>query len=74
MGRFPTLGAKEVILVFKKAGFEENRQTGSHLVLKHPTTKRRVVVPMHVGDIKRGTLRQIIKDAGMTEEEFRELL
>jgi predicted RNA binding protein YcfA (HicA-like mRNA interferase family) len=45
-------------------------QTGSHAKLGHPNTPSRVTVPIHSGDIKPGTLRSILKQAGMTVEEF----
>jgi len=61
--------------VLSKAGFGVDHQTGSHLTLMHPDTNRRAVVPRHGGrDLRPGTLRSIIRDAGLTVEEFRRLL
>jgi len=42
--------------------------------LKNPISGRRTTVPIHGGDIKRGLLKQILKQAGLSEREFRELL
>ena len=58
-----------------KAGFYEDRQKGSHLILVHLETKRRTVVLMHRGrTIKKPLLMVIINDAGLTIAEFLELL
>jgi predicted RNA binding protein YcfA (HicA-like mRNA interferase family) len=45
MGKLPALTAKKVIRALKRAGFIEDRQKGSHMVLIHPDTKARTVVP-----------------------------
>ncbi len=68
--RLPMLKPKEVVRILKHAGFEELRQSGSHLILAHRETRTIIPVPMHSGDIKRGLLMGIIKQAGMTQEEF----
>jgi predicted RNA binding protein YcfA (HicA-like mRNA interferase family) len=59
-----------------KAGFVVDRIVGSHHVLVHPSDPRRTVtVPVHAArDLKRGTLRSIIRQAGFTVEEFVDLL
>jgi predicted RNA binding protein YcfA (HicA-like mRNA interferase family) len=49
------------------------RGKGSHLALVSPDGRRLLIVPNH-GDVKRGTLRALIRQAGMTVEEFRALL
>jgi len=74
MSRLPSLSAKDLIKALLKAGFIMERQKGSHLRLYHPVNKRQTVVPMHSGDVPRGLLKGIIKQAGLTEEEFRNLL
>ena len=56
----------------KRAGFEESRQSGSHLVLRHEDG-RQTYLPMHTGDLPMGTFRSILKQAGLIEEEFRDL-
>lgn len=71
----PVLRAREVVAALGRAGFGAHHQTGSHLVLKHPGPPvRRVTIPMHGGDLKRGTLRSIIRESGFTVEEFVALL
>jgi predicted RNA binding protein YcfA (HicA-like mRNA interferase family) len=55
-----------------RAGFEVRRQSGSHVVLRH-TDGHQTYVPMHTGDVPSGTFRSILKQAGMTEDSFRNL-
>ena len=76
MKNLSALNARKVIKALRKCGFEKDRQKGSHLIMIHPTTNRRVVVPVHKGKtIKKPLLQSIIEDdAGMTIEEFLELL
>ncbi|MBI4285440.1 MAG: type II toxin-antitoxin system HicA family toxin [Chloroflexi bacterium] len=62
-----------MVLVLRKAGFQFDRQRGSHLVYYHPKTNRTVVFPKH-REIKRGTLREILREMDITAEEFRKLL
>lgn len=75
-GKLPVVSGKRVIQAFTKAGFEVNRIVGSHHVLVFPGgPTRTVTVPVHAGrDLKPGTLRSIIRQAGLTVEEFVELL
>ena len=68
------LKAKEVVRVLKKLGFEEMRQTGGHLIMAHRETHKIIPVPMHSGDIKRGLLMGMIKQAGLTQKEFVDLI
>jgi predicted RNA binding protein YcfA (HicA-like mRNA interferase family) len=64
-----------VIQALKRAGFIEDRQKGSHLVLIHPETKARTVVSVHSGrTIKESLLRSIIRDASLSVDEFLKLL
>ncbi len=74
MTRVPQHTPTHVVAALKRAGFDENRQKGSHLYLVHPQTKRRTSVAIHPRDLPRHTLKDIIRQAGLTEEEFRKLL
>jgi predicted RNA binding protein YcfA (HicA-like mRNA interferase family) len=74
MPRLPRVSAREVVAALRRAGFMERRQTGSHLTMHDPTTGTRVIVPMHGGDMKVGTVHDIIQRAGLTVEQFIELL
>ena len=64
--------ARELIGFLKRNGFIEKRQSGSHLVLKHPRTGRRTVVPVRAGDLPKGLLHRILKVAGFSLDEFME--
>ena len=74
MSRLPTLTARKVFQALERGGFELYHSHGSHLYLIHPRTNRLTTVPMHPGDLRRGLLKQIIKQAGFSEVEFRKLL
>lgn len=63
-----------VVKALKQAGFVKAKQTGSHLILWHPQTKRIVSVPIHTRTLKKGLLSGIIKEANLSLEEFLELL
>ncbi|HEY5300204.1 MAG TPA: type II toxin-antitoxin system HicA family toxin [Acetobacteraceae bacterium] len=74
--RLPAVNARQVLRALQRAGFVLDRIVGSHHVLAHPDDPRRTVtVPLHgARDLKLGTLRSIIRQAGFTVEEFRNLL
>ena len=74
--RLPTLKATEVLRALEKAGFVVTRSKGSHRRLVHASDPTRATtIAVHKGkDIPRGTLGAIIEQAGLTEEEFLELL
>ncbi|WP_456474647.1 type II toxin-antitoxin system HicA family toxin [Candidatus Pyrohabitans sp.] len=74
MPKLPSLTPKKIIRVLKKKGFVLDRVKGSHHLYYHPETKRRVVVPFHKRDLPKGTLLEILKQAGISKEELRELL
>jgi len=76
MTKIPMLTARDVIRGLKKAGFVLYRQArGSHEIWYNPATKRRTTVPNHPGtDIPRGTLKAILKEAGLSMDEFLELI
>ena len=75
MAKLPALTARKVVRALHRAGFVEDRQKGSHLMLIHPETKARTVVPVHPGrTIKDPLLRAIIRDANLSADEFIELL
>ena len=74
MTRLPTVLPKDVLAALQRAGFEVDHQTGSHVILRHPITQARTVVSIHSRDLPRGTLKKILRQAGLSEDEFRELL
>jgi predicted RNA binding protein YcfA (HicA-like mRNA interferase family) len=69
----PALSGKECIGVLEKAGWSVARQRGSHIVLRKAGYPRGVCVPNHTV-IDKGTLASLIRQSGLTQEEFRKLL
>lgn len=74
--RLPAVSAREVIAALRRARFVVDRVSGSHYLLQHPDHPRRAVtVPFHGSrTLKPGTLRNIIRQAGLSVDEFRDLL
>lgn len=70
MPKLPSYKPREILQKLKTLGFEEDHITGSHVILYHPVTKRRAVVPYHLKDIPKGTLSSMLKEAGITKQEF----
>lgn len=56
---------RELLKILKDDGWEIKNQRGSHIHLVHPTKKGKVQIPNHSGDIKIGTMRSILKQAGL---------
>lgn len=71
----PAVTGKQVVAVASRSGFRFDRQAGSHAVYLRESDKRRVTIPMHAGKaLKPKTLAGIIRDMGLTVEEFTALL
>ncbi len=72
--RIPLISGIEVIKRLKRAGFIATRQKCSHVRLEKSLGEKtiKLTVPLHQ-ELKRGTLHRIIKDAGLTLEEFEAL-
>ena len=74
MAKLPTdLSGRKVRAVLERAGFTFVRQKGSHMILRRSSPAAWVVVPDH-RQVKPGTLRGIVADAGLTVDEFVDLL
>lgn len=77
MSRLPQVPGHRIIRALMRLGFQVRRQRGGHAILVHGTDPtRRAVVPLDGGGatVPEGTLHQILKGAGVSEEEFREHL
>ncbi len=70
--RIPSLSWREVLKALKKVGFLPVRQSGSHILMRNKEGNR-IVVPRH-DPIGKGLLMEILAEAGITREEFLELL
>ena len=74
MSNLPRISGRKVVAALSKIGYVKDRQKGSHMVLRQISyPHRRIVVPDH-NEIAKGTLRKIIKETGLTVEEFKNLL
>jgi len=72
--KLPVVSGVDVVKALAKAGYELDHQTGSHMILRRKEPPHlRVTVPNHK-EIAKGTLRAIIRDSGLTVEEFVRLL
>lgn len=70
MTRRPALKPREVIAILERAGYCVDHTTGSHYIMRHPNRPQRIPVPYHAKDIKRGVLHSIIKQSGLSQQEF----
>ncbi|HEX4793948.1 MAG TPA: type II toxin-antitoxin system HicA family toxin [Humisphaera sp.] len=72
MSKLPACSGQDAVKAFCRLGYEIDHQTGSHIILRHPNA-RRLTVPNH-RELAKGTLRSLIREAGITKEQFVELL
>ncbi len=74
MSGLPRVAGREVVKALTRVGYEQDRQRGSHIILRQAVSPhRRLVVPDH-SEVAKGTLRAIIRQAGLTIDEFKALL
>lgn len=73
MPKFSALTPTKLIQFLKRYGFVEDRTSGSHILLYHPGTQKRAVVPFHRRDIPKGTLFSILKSAGFSKDDYLKL-
>jgi predicted RNA binding protein YcfA (HicA-like mRNA interferase family) len=74
MPKLPIISGLECVKALSKLGYQIDHQTGSHLILRNKEEPhRRLTVPNH-RELAKGTLRAIIKQSGLTVEEFVKLL
>jgi predicted RNA binding protein YcfA (HicA-like mRNA interferase family) len=73
MSGLPRISGRECVKALEKAGFKFKRQEGSHIILRRTDPFAQLVVPDHK-ELDRGTLRAIIRHAGIGVEEFTRLL
>jgi predicted RNA binding protein YcfA (HicA-like mRNA interferase family) len=75
MTRLPAVKPRQLIRALERAGFFVHHVTGSHYYLKHPDHPTlRVTVAYHNKDLKRGTLRSILREVGLTVDDLLRLL
>lgn len=69
MTRLPVISGAEAVKAFEVAGWRVSRQTASHVILVRPGHNANLSVPQH-GELAKGTLRSLIRAAGLTVEQF----
>lgn len=72
MSHLPVCSGADAVRAFCRLGYVIDHLTGSHIILRHPNL-RRLTVPNH-REIAKGTLRSLIREAGISKEQFVELL
>jgi len=73
-GKLPAVKPKELVRVLEQLGWRLDRVRGSHYILKHPTERRSIPVPVHNRDLATGTLHGIMRRVGLSRDELRKLL
>ena len=73
MAKLPRISGMKAVKAFNKSGWSVARQTGSHIIMIKNDYKVILSVPRHK-ELDRGTLRKLIKSAGLTVEDFVKLL
>lgn len=73
MGRLNNISGKEAVKAFQRAGWQIVGQVGSHVVMTKPGVRANLSIPQHK-ELSVGTLRALIRNAGMTVDEFLDLL
>ena len=73
MGKLGNISGKEAVKAFQKAGWEVIGQVGSHVVMVKSGVRVNLSIPQHK-ELSVGTLRALIRNAGLTVDEFLDLL
>lgn len=73
MSELPIISGMDCVKALKKLGFYSKRQEGSHVILRRDNPFTQTVVPDHK-ELDRGTLRAIIRQTGLSVDEFIKLL
>jgi predicted RNA binding protein YcfA (HicA-like mRNA interferase family) len=72
--KLPVVSGQQAIEAFGRVGYQADRQRGSHVVLRHANPPhRRLSITFH-REIAKGTLRALIRESGLTVDEFIRLL
>jgi len=73
MTRLPRVSGRECVSALTRVGFVVKRQHGSHIILRRDSPFAQVVVPDH-SELDTGTLRAILRQAGISPDEFLQLI
>jgi predicted RNA binding protein YcfA (HicA-like mRNA interferase family) len=72
VSHLPVCSGQQAVKAFVQLGYQVDHQTGRHIILRHPS-RRRLTIPDH-RELAKGTLRALIREAGLSKEQFLELL
>ena len=74
MTHMPLVSGRQAVRAFERIGYAVDHQTGSHIILRQKNAPhRRLTIPNHT-ELGKGLLRSLIREAGLTMDEFRALL
>ena len=73
MAKLPVVSGSDAVRAFERGGWRVDRQRGSHVIMLKPGNIASLSIPMH-NELAPGTLRAIIRNSGMTVDEFLNLL
>jgi len=73
MARLPVISGADAIKAFHREGWRVVRQSGSHVIMVKEGRDETLSIPLH-RELKRGLLRRLIRDAGLSVEEFADRL
>jgi predicted RNA binding protein YcfA (HicA-like mRNA interferase family) len=72
--KLPVISGSDAVRAFRRVGYELDEQHGSHIIVRHvDPPHRRLSVPNHK-ELAKGTLRTLIREAGLSVDEFTRLL
>ena len=74
MPKLPRINSRRMIGALQRAGYVFRRQTGGHVILRHPDTGRVVAVPEHPGFMGPDLVPSILRQAGLKADDLIELL
>lgn len=74
MSKLPVVSGRQAVKAMRKIGYDVDHQSGSHIALRQiAAPHRRLTIPDHK-ELAKGTLRAIVREAGLSVDEFRSLL
>jgi len=72
--KLPVISGSDAVRAFRRVGYELDEQHGSHIIVRHvEPPHRRLSIPNH-NELAKGTLRSLIREAGLSVDEFTRLL
>lgn len=74
MSNLSSINSKKLIKIIEKLGFQLDHSTGSHFIFYHPENRKRAVIPFHKKDLPKGTIANILREAGINRKDLENLL